>query len=149
MLGKPPSLSYYLVGVIFFSLCCEGVCSLTIRVLSPMKYFKPAHPLYTTKYNISHHFLSSCSGVQGDQPRGAVVCWGPGEDAGCQGQQEAGEEDQGVADAAVGREEACIPVQGAEWEDQWEDEGHEETAGWGWGRNQQRKGSQKKGKQNH
>ena len=62
MLGKPPSLSYYLVGVIFFSLCCEGVCSLTIRVLSPMKYFKPAHPLYTTI--ITFHTISSLAALE-------------------------------------------------------------------------------------
>ena len=59
-------------------------------------------------------FVTSRSGVEGQQPRGAALRRGPGEDAGGQGQQEAGEKDQGVDDAARGREEACGSVQGAE-----------------------------------
>ena len=45
-------------------------------------------------------FVTSRSGVEGQQPRGAAFRRGPGEDAGGQGQQEAGEEDQGADDAA-------------------------------------------------
>ena len=56
--------------------------------------------------------MFSCTGEQGEQPGGAAQRRGPGEDVGRQGQQEAGEEDQGVDDATRGRETSRRSIQG-------------------------------------
>ena len=61
-------------------------------------------------------FLHSCPGVEGGQLGRAVVRGGAGEDAGGKGEPQAGEEDQGAADAVGGRAQARRPIQGAERE---------------------------------